>query len=182
MIGSAVQRIVHQRPRLVNRPMQAVALGAAWFAGLLNGFGSAQPIIRERLYDGIYLQTASGKFAELLSPREPIPVAERRFENRLSMAQADHRLEVQLFTGSNENDPNMQPLARRRVDFGRLLPEGHPIDLVISVDENRRVLFKFRTIYDGRETTGQIEISAAIGWIEENDRGASLPPVNQLPT
>lgn len=178
MVAQAVQTIVGQRPVLVDQPMRAVALGAAWFAGLQVGFSDDPPTLQERLYEGIYLQTVGGGFAELLSPRLPIPVEQRRLPASLFMAQPDRRLEVELFTGKGPDDLEMQPLARRRIDFHRLLPGGHPIDLEISVDENRRIRFRFSTTADGSEAVGSAEVSTAAGWVDAHDLGAALPPVN----
>jgi hypothetical protein len=228
MVPVAVQMVMKQKPQVVANPLQAVALGAAWYAGMLAGYqvpgslvdqfsrhaespkgrksraDSREPErehpsgsglstlasqlstardslslrVRERLFDGLYLETEAG-FVPLLSPREEVPVQERILDGVLSTSRHDRRIEVALYMGSGPGDVNMVPLARRRVDFGTLLPEGHPIRLAIRVSENRQAEFAFTTELDGQLLQGRVEVSAALGWEGEDDPGDELPEINR---
>ena len=74
--SSAVQRILCQRPQVVANPMPAIALGAAWYHGMLRGYSGHPITVRERLFDGLFLQTETGRFVQLLGPKEEVPLAE----------------------------------------------------------------------------------------------------------
>lgn len=179
MLSSAVRRILFQRPRIVDNPMQAVTLGAAWYAGVLEGYVNRQLLVRERLFDGLFLQTKQDGFVQILSPREIVPLSERDLDNVLATSQHDRRVEVSLFMGSVQDDADLVPLARRRVDFGTLLPEGQPICLTVSVSKNRQVELAFSTERDGKSIQGCVEVSAALGWEDESAWKSELPEVNQ---
>jgi len=178
MVSSAVQRILSQKPKVVANPMDAIALGAAWYAGILQGYLNERLSVQERLFDGLFLQIEAGNFVQLLSSQEKVPLAKRRLEHVLTLTQHDRRIEVALFMGTGLDDPHMVPLARRRVDFGTLLPPGHPIHLTVCVTENRQVEFEFSSEFHGRVLQGQIEVSACLGWEREDALGLALPEVN----
>jgi molecular chaperone DnaK (HSP70) len=179
MVSAAVQKVTALSPVLVDEPMHAVALGAAWLAGLRQGYGGAPPKLTERLCEGVYLKTNVGDFVELLSPREQVPVQSRELAGKLFMGQLDRCLVVELFIGNSADDPDLQPLARRRLDFGALLPGGHPIRLEITVDENRRMHMKFVSEHDGKTLRGHATVATSGGWINEDEIGEDLPAVNQ---
>ena len=81
--------------------------------------------------------------------------------------------------GSRFEDPNMVPLARRRVDFGTLLPPGHPIHMTVRVSHNRQVEFAFSTDFHGQALQGHLEV---LGLPRLGVRGRlelGLPDVNR---
>jgi hypothetical protein len=163
----------------VANPMQAIALGAAWYAGMLRGYTGHPITVRERLFDGLFLQTEAGRFVQLLGAQEEVPLVERPLEQALTLTQHDRRIEVALFMGSGLEDSNMVPLARRRVDFGTLLPPGHPIHMTVRVSHNRQVEFAFTTDFHGQAFRGQLEVSASLGWAQEGALELALPDINR---
>ena len=114
VIPYAIRKRLPDTPcRLVGEPMHAVALGAAWFAGL-HDFGEGEITIRERMFDGIYLQTADQKFVELVGARELVPRPRIDRPDILAMPAAGRRIAVDLFAGHD-----FSPSRAHRRDPGR---------------------------------------------------------------
>lgn len=178
IVPVAVRAVTHERPRVVSDPMDAVALGAAWYAGILEGWSGARFAVQDRLFDGIFLQPSAGAFKELVSPREAVPMPRRRVEEALTMSAHDRRIDVNLFTGLDATDDQMAPLARRRVDFGRLLPKGTRITIDVAITDDRRADFAFTAVVDGAPVRGAVQISTAADWEVESGEAWTLPPVN----
>jgi molecular chaperone DnaK len=184
MMAAAVQTILGADPVLVDPPMKAVALGAAWYAAFLAGEGGRAIALRERLFDGVYLQRAGGEFLELLSPRERVPPPGEQVWREVPQAlQTDHEarvVELPLFLGNGPKDEDLTPLTRRRVDFEVPQPQGQPVHLAVRVDENRLVALRCTTRgRDGQTRRGRVEVSVGLGWEGEGDRPAALPGVNR---
>ncbi|MCP4545319.1 MAG: Hsp70 family protein [bacterium] len=185
-IPFAIRKILDIPCRIVSEPMHAIALGAAWFAGL-HDFGDGEMTIRERMFEGIYLQTADQSFVEMVGARELVPMARIERPDLLAMPMADLRVEVDLFVGhdgpscdTKEVAPKLMPLARRRISFPELLPREQRISVGVEVTANREVLFDFSTHVAGRQLAGQVTASLAYGG---DSAGAErrLPPINQRP-
>jgi len=179
VIRMAIKRIVFAEPVLVSDPLLAIAAGAAWYAGTLEGYADLPFEVQDRLFDGIFLQTSNGRFVELISPREIVPMAARSYLGHLFMPRYDRRLDVNLFMGIGDDDPHMVPLARRRVDFGTLIPQGAAIALQVEVTGNRQVEFAFDTTLDTKRVSGYVEVSAASSWERDDECLSPLPPVNE---
>lgn len=182
-IPYAVQKVLAVPNRLVFEPMNAVAMGAAWFAGLQD-FGDGRTQVRERMFEGIYLQAADQSFVELVGAREEIPMARVERRNLLAMPMADHRVEVDLFVGFAGSSPDtrkveaqLMPLARRRISFPEPLPEGQSITVGVEVTANREVVLDFTAYLGERRISGQVTASLAFGGAS---RGSERPlqPVN----
>ncbi len=185
-IPLAIGKILDTPCRLVGEPMHAVAIGAAWFAGL-HDFGDAEMTIRERMFEGVFLQTADQSFVKMVGARELVPMARIERPDLLAMPMADRRVEVDLFVGDDgssrdagELGPTLMPLARRRISFPELLPKGQRISVGVEVTANREVLFDFSTHLAGRQLSGQVTASLAYGGGSGGGERL-LPPINQRP-
>ena len=183
-IPVATQQLIKKPCRLVRQPMHAVALGAAWFAGL-EFFGDGAMRIRERMFEGIYLRTADGGFVEMVGARERVPMERIEHGDLLAMPMSDRRVEVDLFVGHDdsgddpaEGEPKLMPLARRRVSFPKALDKGQRISVGAEVTPSREVLLDFFTSAEGQRLSGQVTASLAYG---ESAAGSErpLPPINQ---
>ena len=75
---------------------------------------------------------------------------------KLTMSEPDLRLEVQLYAGVSRDDPHMMPLATRRIDFGKIVQSGTPIDLTVDFNDNRDGDFEFKTIIDEVEHVREV--------------------------
>jgi molecular chaperone DnaK len=182
MVPYMVRRFMMRPPVRLAAPLQAVALGAAWYAGMRESYAGRSLELRERLYDGLLLLTGSGQFRQLLHPWEEVPqVGCRRFPlgTVLELSKPERRIEVGLFLGSRPDDPNMAPLAQRRLDFKKVLPRRQPIELTVSIDHNRDVQFEFTTQFLGEQPRAEIEVSTFRGWEDEKGPARELPEVNQ---
>jgi molecular chaperone DnaK (HSP70) len=179
MVSRAVWRIMEREPVVVDKPMLAVALGAGWYAGMMEGYGGEEIVPQERLFEGLYLQTQGGQFRQLLSPRETVPLKRLPIRDAWQTSSPDRRIEFALFSGMGDDLSSLLPLARRRVDFQELLPQGQPIHLEVSVTRNRQVELDCSTDFGGKTLKGRVEVSTALGWQAENQVDAELPEVNR---
>ncbi len=187
MVQLAVHRLLLKEPGLITRPMAAIAIGAALRAGGLAGYG-LQAEVKERLFDSIYLQRGgSDGFLKILDERDQVPGAKNRFENALLMPSNDRRVALNLFSGlpapwaEDGAAPRVryQPIARRTLDFDRLLERGLPMTVTASVTSNREVVVSLEVEYDGAVHTG----TAAVELMATDGRQLpALPPVNLVPT
>jgi hypothetical protein len=164
---------------MVDHPMEAVALGAARYAGTLAGFRETPIFLRERMFEGIYFRTEDGRFSELISPLTDISGNTAEFMRRYQTDAPGTRIEIDLFAGAGENDPEMQPIVRRSLSFSEPLPPNHYVEFTAAVTANRQVQLGCRTELDGRRIYGSIKVQRkGLDWVREEDAGTSLPPVN----
>ena len=177
LVSQAVRQFAQCKPRLVDEPLLAVAKGAAWYSGFLCEYGARQVSIKQRLFDGLYLQTSDGRFEELLPARIAIPTDMLRITDKLTMSAGDFRLEVELFTGQIEPYIDLRPL-RRVLQFNHFLPQGEAVIMQVCADINREVHFTFETQGQGKAVTPVTTIALSIGNLDATTNMQFLPDVN----
>lgn len=178
MIPRAVQKILYQRPVTVEQPLLAIALGAAWFAGILSKYRKNNISIQERLFDGLYLAVENGGFVELISAHEIIPIRNRKCHT-LFLPKPDSRIIISLYSGVGTDDPSMVPLEKRRAEFKKILPTNQPVDLYVGINHNRQVNIELSTQIDNKVVkSSNVEISTAFGWEREDNLDIDIPQVN----
>jgi molecular chaperone DnaK len=185
MVGRAVQRILHGRPTVVRRPMHAVALGAAAFAGMKRGYGETQIHVRERLYDSLYLQGDNGSFQLLLPAKSEVPSKELK-RHEVRSATYENRVDFAFFVGGPPlqddevgGELELAPLARRRVEFPQPLVPGQRLGITVGVTPNREILFGCEVEFDGRTERRSLSVSGDV-IAGTHDAESSLPPVNPI--
>ncbi|POZ49673.1 Hsp70 family protein [Methylovulum psychrotolerans] len=137
-------RVVGRPLKVVSKPMEAVALGASVF-GRWHSRSTTEPVVlRQRLFESIYLQTKTG-FVELLSKNQIIPVENHRcvLQGLNTGKQGRRRMAIRLFLGRSPTDALMKPMDTRYIEFDDLLPGNTPIEIDISVSINRTFELKF---------------------------------------
>lgn len=173
-------------------PMDAVALGAARYAGTLAGFDGGRVALRERMFEGLYLGTASGAPRPLIDPMVDITDKTVEETHTFQTSGPGTRAEIDLFTGSGEGDPDLQPIRKRSLSFTEVLPPGHPVHFTATVTPNRQVGLSCWTTLNGQRLNGRVEVRTARGgppagdggvvqqglWEAEGEVGAELPVVN----
>jgi molecular chaperone DnaK len=185
VIKKHFQDVAPQHPaveaQVVDRPMDAIALGAAWYAGSRAGFHDAGEVkLIQHMHEGIYLLTRRGEAEELVSPSEQLPVKERSVTYEVGAGISD-RLEIDLITGIGEKDVRMRPLAHLLVPLDGFVSPGVPIRLLVSVDDNRDFHLGCEATVDGAVIQGRVQIYNGYEWRGANDDGPRLPMVNPLP-
>jgi hypothetical protein len=159
-------------------PFRAVAMGAAWFAGA-NDYDNRPVLLRQRLYDALYLMSESGHLQLLLEPHQVVPLEHPR-DFSLRMPERELRLELNFFTGRPGRDQtidDISPLVTRVFEFPEPLPENQELSLQVAINENREVLFTLQTLINGRQIVQRGQASA---WDKIGRRlPDSLPAVNQ---
>lgn len=178
----AMQRMFGGPARIVRRPMHAIALGAAWFAGHDLWEESASLQIIDRMFDGIYIELSGGRFEEIVAPRQRARAQQRHLPATFEMPRPGRAIEVNLFLGVPERGrddgeitpgASWAPIARRRVSFDQLLPAGHPISATATLTDNRELQLSFVTRYRGVTHQGTVAVT-----YDEQGGGLDLPPVN----
>ena len=164
LVPFAVQKLTHQKPTLINDCMYAVAKGACRYALIKD---SATISLRERMFDGIYIQVATGQFLCLVSPKNEIPI-HKSYQNILKTPEISRGIVVHLFYGATMNieqgeilksAAKLSPLIRKSVFFDELLPVNHPISIEVDVNENRNVQLQFLTSLNGRHLEGKVSVN-----------------------
>lgn len=178
ILGDTTYRFFDRQPRIVSRPLYDIAMGAAWRAGQMERYRSRPLELRERMFDGIYLETADGRFMELVGPWEEIPFRSRLHPDRpKTPPRFGQSMDVKLCTGLGPQDPLLTPLARRRVEFDRPVPANTPISVKVAVTQDREVDFTFEVTVDHRPLSGRVEVSAGTRMVEDRAR---LPPLDEI--
>ena len=164
-------------PEIVDKPMDAIALGAAWYAGARAGLcDSGGVVLEQRMHEGIYLITGSGLPLELVKPSEKLPVRELLVPHELEAGTSD-RLELELVTGVGREDVNMRPLLRGDLRLSGVVPKGTPIRLYVAVDENIVASLRCEATVNNEIIIGNLEEGSKSPGAEES----SLVPVNIEP-
>jgi molecular chaperone DnaK len=179
----------------VAEPMDAVALGAARYAGTLAQFQEGRVVLTERMFEGIYLRTDAGAPRPLIPPMTDITADTVEVTHTFETSGPGTRAEIDLFTGSGDGDAEMRPIRKRSLSFPEVLPPGHLVHFTATVTPNRQVGLSCWTELNGRRVPGAVEVRAeragrpggdgevvqqGLKWVREDDCGDPLPAVNPL--
>lgn len=165
-------------PEMVDRPMEAVSLGAAWYAGSRAGFASSGAVeLTQRMHEGIYLLTGSGVLEELVNPAAVLPVVDREIPREFVAGTSD-RLEVDLVAGTGAEDVRMRPLGRQIVKLSGFVKPDSVIRLRITVDHNRDCTLTCESTVDGKTVSGEMMFHNGYDWQKVSEVGKPLPVVN----
>lgn len=188
LIPEAVRLWTKRSPRMVARPLECVAMGAAWYAGIEAGRRDDPIEFVDRMLDGLYLELADGTFETIVAPRQPAVPFRRTYPNLLTLSKADKGMEVNVFIGSDGHDHHhspgrmpaatWQPALVGRVEFDEVLPPGQPIVLDVELTENRVLDLGFSAYYRGKRHDGVTHVTHDQGG---NERAATTPlllPIN----
>ncbi|WPL11048.1 MULTISPECIES: Hsp70 family protein [Thiorhodovibrio] len=177
----ALHHIFCREPTMIRDPMFAVALGAAWKAGLDAGYGDGRFDVRERIFDGIFLKVTRDKFRELVPLRQEVPMPPTEHPSLILMPRPDNRLELELYLGTQatteESEPDLSPLARRVVTFPEILPAQTPISLTVELTDDQELRLDL-SANTGRLIRGDVSVGTAPGW-DVTGTGHQLPPLNE---
>ena len=183
VVQEAIQRMTHNRPRLIPNCMEAIARGAARYARIMT---SEDIQITERMFDGIYLQSSDQRFLCLVAPQDKTPT-EFSYPNLLRLPVAGNRLIVNTFSGhtvevssghSMLTLPNLTPLAQRSVKFPVILPAGQAVSVRGQVSRNRDIELEFIAHYKGEDVVGRVAIIISDDQEDFDDEFGDLPDLN----
>lgn len=178
----ALEHLFGRPPILMRDPMNAVATGAAWKAGLDERYGDGRFDVRERVFDGVFLKTSSELYYPVVPARQRLPMEPTEHHNLIEMPQHDSRLVLELYVGARQGEDEafagLSPLARRIVTFPEILPRGTRISLIVSLSSDRQLSLEL-TAHVGRPVRGVVAVGTAPGW-DEMGTGVGLPPINEL--
>jgi hypothetical protein len=166
----------------VEPTMEAIALGAAWYAGMLAEYPGSEMKLTQRMYEGIYMRTRARTLEEIVSPQAVLPLKEYVIPHTFRMPDYSDRIELDLFSGTRPDDPKMQPLARRFLSFAKVVPSEREVKVIISVSRDRKINLRCTAEGNGEEINGHVEVETGEGRRKENEEGVTLPRVNPMPS
>ncbi len=189
IVRHAVEIVTGRPVSVVEQPMLSVARGAAIRAADIAGFGSLHVEVKERLFDGIYIETSAG-FRELLPPNLQLPHPPEVFADLFRMPLHSRSLAVNLYIGRYEDahlaggeegasveEPDLAPLARKHVEFPDvILEEGLPVSVHVEVSRNREVLLDFLVNDGENEHHGDVAVTLVPGVDLEHEQVPALLP------
>jgi molecular chaperone DnaK len=171
------RRFPNVEPLLVDRPEQAVALGAAWYAGTLAGYPGSRMELTERMYEGIFLLTRQGTMLPLVQPQSVLPIQDYEVPHSFDMGLSD-RIEIDLVSGTSVDDPKMEPLARRSLKFNGFVPPGSEVRVTVGVTDQRIIHLRCRALTGSGTISGETQIHNGLVRQGEDEVGPALPAVN----
>ena len=171
---------------LLNDCMTGISKGAALYAKIRD---TNEIILKERMFDGIYLQLANQKYKCLIAPRDQLPI-EEEYLDVLAFSTMGTNLQINLFYGPSMDAErgktlsviqNSLPLARKSVEFNRILEKGHKVSCKVQVNLDRNVKIEFFTFDQGERLTGTVRVNlGGEEFMNEQGFGVKLPVINGM--
>ncbi len=163
LLEMAINQIVARPPRTLTDTMESVALGASVFGAWVAGEHGELVHLHERINDSVFLQLPDGRFEEVLSKNNVIPLKDYRCPTRSLKIGGEgiyKQVELRLFLGQSAQDPFMAPMTTSHIlTFPEPIPSGTPINIHCSVGPDRCFHFTFTArLAEGSEIKAKAKV------------------------
>jgi molecular chaperone DnaK len=158
-VQAAVERFFGRRPSLRINPDEAIAMGAALLAGILEGSVDAVDLV-DVVPRTIGLRVAGGNVAHLIRRSSPLPASVTK---AFATTRDDQRnVELQVVQGESDVASDNRSLASILVDGFPPLPRGQvKLAVTFSVDVDGVLAVSARRV--GADDSVHVEVTAASG-------------------